>query len=115
MTGPSEDGIQPACKALVIPVEQTTGKPAYYVGKPNPLMMRTGLKMLGLHSAESCMIGDRMDTGMTSVLVLSGVSTRDTVAQFPYRPTVILNGVGDIPRLAQNGDVIEDGISSETK
>ena len=123
MTGPSEDGIQPACKALVIPVEQTTGKPAYYVGKPNPLMMRTGRKMLGVHSAESCMIGDRMDTdviagiesGMTSVLVLSGVSTRDTVAQFPYRPTVILNGVGDIPRLAQNGDVIEDGISSETK
>ena len=76
---------------------------------------------MGVHSAESCMIGDRMDTdviagiesGMTSVLVLSGVSTRDTVAQFPYRPTVILNGVGDIPRLAQNGDVIEDGISAK--
>lgn len=109
MTGPSDDGILPACKALVAPVEQTTGKTAYYVGKPNPLMMRTGLKMLGVHSAESCMIGDRMDTdiiagvesGMTSVLVLSGVSSRSTIEQFPFRPTVVLNGVGDIPRMAK--------------
>ena len=78
---------------------------SYYIGKPNPLMMRTGLNMLGVHSSEAVMIGDRMDTdivtgiesGLDTVLVLSGVSTRETVKLFPYRPRLILNGVGDIP------------------
>lgn len=105
ITGPVDGGIAPACRAFVAPIEATTGKKAYYVGKPNPLMMRTGLKMLGIHSAETVMIGDRMDTdvisgiesGLDTVLVLSGVSTRETVADYPYRPRLILNGVGEIP------------------
>ena len=62
MTGPSNRGIIPACRALISPIEMATGKQAYFVGKPNPLMMRTGLKMLGVHSEEAAMIGDRMDT-----------------------------------------------------
>lgn len=106
LTGPVEGGIiAPACRAFVAPIEATTGKQAYYVGKPNPLMMRTGLQMLGVHSSETAMIGDRMDTdivagiesGMDPVLVLSGVSSTDTVNKFPYRPRLILQGVGDIP------------------
>ena len=105
LTGPSEIGIIPACRALVSPIELTTGKSAYYVGKPNPLMMRTGLQILGIHSAETAIIGDRMDTdiiagiesGLDSVLVLSGVSTNETIEQYPYRPRLVLNGVGDIP------------------
>ncbi len=105
ITGPIEGSIAPACRAFVTPIEATTGKSAYYIGKPNPLMMRTGLKMLGVHSIEAAMIGDRMDTdivagietGIDTVLVLSGVSTRETVDQFPYRPRLILNGVCDIP------------------
>ena len=105
LTGPTEQGIVPACRALVAPIELATGKEAYYIGKPNPLMMRTGLNMLGVHSSEAVMIGDRMDTdivtgiesGLDTVLVLSGVSTRETVKLFPYRPRLILNGVGDIP------------------
>ena len=105
ITGPVEGGIAPACRAFVAPIEATTGKKAYYVGKPNPLMMRTGLKILDVHSSDAVMIGDRMDTdiiagietGLDTVLVMSGVSTRDTVKQFPYRPRLILNGVGDIP------------------
>lgn len=107
LTGPSEHGLVPACRALVAPIEMTTGKSAYYVGKPNPLMMRTGLKLLGVHSAEACMVGDRMDTdmiagiesGMDTILVLSGVTTRETIEQYPYRPKHILDGVGDIPKL----------------
>ena len=91
--------------AFVKPIELVTGKEAYYIGKPNPLMMRTGLNMLGVHSNEAAIIGDRMDTdivagiecGLDTVLVLSGVSTRETVDSFPYRPRLILNGVGDIP------------------
>lgn len=104
ITGPIEGGIAPACRAFVAPIEATTGKKAYYVGKPNPLMMRTGLQILGVHSSEAVMIGDRMDTdiiagietGLDTALVLSGVSTRETIKEFPYRPRLILNGVGDI-------------------
>lgn len=104
ITGPSEHGIIPSCKALVAPIEMATGKNAYYVGKPNPLMMRTGLKLLGCHSHEAVMIGDRMDTdivagietGLDTVLVLSGVTDIYEMNQFPYRPQYILDGVGDI-------------------
>ena len=104
LTGPSETGIIPACRALVAPIEMTTGKKAYYVGKPNPLMMRTGLQILGIHSAETAMIGDRMDTdiiagiesGLDPILVLSGVTTQEGIKQYPYRPRLVLNGVGDI-------------------
>ena len=108
VSGPIEHGIMPACRALVSPIEMATGVQAYFCGKPNPLMMRTGLKLLGCHSAEAVMIGDRMDTdiisgletGMSTVLVLSGVSTRETLKTYAYRPTVVLDGVGDIPKMA---------------
>lgn len=104
ITGPIEGGFKPACKALVASIEVATGKSAYFVGKPNPLMMRTGLEILGVHSADSVMIGDRMDTdmvggieaGMETVLVMSGVSTPETVAQYPFKPRIVLGGVGDI-------------------
>lgn len=109
VSGPIENGIAPACGALVAPVELATGAKAYFCGKPNPLMMRTGLKLLGCHSAEAVMIGDRMDTdvisglesGMATVLVLSGVSTEETLKTYAYRPTMVLDGVGDIPRIAR--------------
>lgn len=105
MTGPSETGIIPACRALIAPIELATGKTAYYIGKPNPLMMQTGLRMLGVHSDEAAMIGDRMDTdivsgietGLDTVLVLSGVTDEEEMARFPYRPRLVLSGVGDIP------------------
>ncbi|MBO5304487.1 MAG: HAD hydrolase-like protein, partial [Clostridia bacterium] len=85
-------------------IEITTGRKAYFIGKPNPLMMRTALHMIDSHSADSVMIGDNMQTdiiagiesGMTTVLVLSGVSTLENIKVHPYRPTFILNGVGDI-------------------
>ncbi len=104
INGPSDNGIIPACRALTAPIELTTGKTAYFVGKPNPLMMRTGIKRLGLHAEEAVMIGDRMDTdivtgieaGMDTVLVLSGFSDLNTVEQYPYRPKYILNHVGEI-------------------
>ncbi len=108
VSGPIENGIAPACGALVAPIEMATGKKAYFCGKPNPLMMRTGLKILGCHSAEAVMVGDRMDTdiisglecGMSTVLVLSGVSTVETLDTYGYRPSIVLEGVGDIVKLA---------------
>ena len=102
--GPTDEGIAPACRALTAPVEIATGKQAYFCGKPNPLMMRTGLHLLGVHSEEAAMVGDRMDTdviagmesGLATVLVLSGCTSRTDVNGYPYRPTYILNGVGEI-------------------
>ncbi len=108
LSGPVENGIVPGGGALVAPVELATGSKAYFCGKPNPLMMRTGLRKLNCHSADAVMIGDRMDTdvisglesGMNTVLVLSGISTRETLRKYAYRPSAVLEGVGDIPRLA---------------
>ena len=105
LTGPSEEGLIPACRAMIAPIEMATGQTAYFVGKPNPLMMRTGLRILGVHSEDAAMIGDRMDTdmvagietGLDTVLVLSGVTDRHDISKFPYRPRLVLNGVGDIP------------------
>ena len=104
MTGPTEQGILPACKALVSPIELTTGCVAYYLGKPNPLMMKTGLKMLGVNVEDAVIVGDRMDTdiisgiesGIETALVLSGVTDVDTIKKFPYRPKYVFNGVGGI-------------------
>ena len=103
VSGPIENGIAPACRALIAPIEMATGKQAYFCGKPNPL------RMLHCHSAEAVMVGDRMDTdvisglesGMSTVLVLSGVSTRETLQTYAYRPSIVLDGVGDIPALAK--------------
>jgi len=110
VSGPIENGIAPACRALIAPIEMATGTKAYFCGKPNPLMMRTGLRLLNCHSSEAVMVGDRMDTdvisgmesGMSTVLVLSGVSTRETLKSYAYRPSMILDGVGDIAALAQS-------------
>ena len=109
VSGPIENGISPACGALVAPIEIATGKKAYFCGKPNPLMMRTGLRLLGCHSGEAVIVGDRMDTdivagtesGVSTVLVLSGVSTMETLKTYAYQPTVVLNGVGEIVKAAK--------------
>ena len=102
--GVTEKGIMPATGSLIAPIEIATGKKAYFVGKPNPLMLRHGLKMLGCHSADVAIIGDRMDTdiiagiesNIDTVLVLSGVTKESDLSQFPYQPKYVLNGVGDI-------------------
>ncbi len=104
ITGPTEKGIMPATGALIAPIEIATGKKAYFVGKPNPLMLRHGLKKLGCHSEDIAFVGDRMDTdiiagiesNVDTVLVLSGVTSMEDIDLFPYRPKYILNGVGDI-------------------
>lgn len=104
ITGPIEKGIMPATGALISPIEIATGKKAYFVGKPNPLMLRHGLNKLNCHSQEIAFIGDRMDTdiiagiesNVDTVLVLTGVTDRETMNLYPYRPKYIFDGVGDI-------------------
>lgn len=104
ISGPVENGITPSTKALIAPIEIATGKKAYFVGKPNPLMMRIALRKLGVKREEAIVIGDRMDTdircGLESeidtLLVLSGITERDDINKFPYRPHYVLNGVIDL-------------------
>ena len=106
ITGPVENGIYPATGSLIAPIEISTGKKAYFVGKPNPLMLRHGLKKLNCHSQDIAFIGDRMDTdiiagiesNVDTVLVLSGVTALEDIDKFPYRPGVIASGVGEIVR-----------------
>ncbi len=101
---PSENGIISACGSLLAPIEMTTGQKAYFLGKPNPLMMRTAIKLLGVSPDDAVIVGDRMDTDIIagvesdieSVLVLSGCTTVEDLTKFPYRPDYIYNGVGDI-------------------
>ena len=105
LTGPIEGGqLVPATGALMAPIELATGAKAYYVGKPNPLMMRNALKQLGCQREETAIVGDRMDTDIiagveaeiTTVLVLSGVTKREDLGRFAYQPDYVLNGVGEI-------------------
>ena len=104
ITGPTERGILPATGALIAPIEIATGKKAYFVGKPNPLMLGHGLRKLNCHRADIAFIGDRMDTdiiagiesNIDTVLVLSGVTKPEDIDNFPYRPKYIANSVGDL-------------------
>jgi NagD protein len=102
--GPAEGGIAPATGAVAALIERATSVAPYYVGKPNPLMVRTALRTIDAHSEETVMIGDRMDTdiimgiesGLETILVLTGVTTRAAVARFPYQPTRVVESVADL-------------------
>jgi NagD protein len=104
VSGPDEAGIVPACGAIAALIESATGKAPFFVGKPNPLMMRTALNFLGVHSEDTMMIGDRMDTdiiagvesGMMTTLVLSGVTDLNHIDKFPYRPGQVLQSIADL-------------------
>ena len=103
-TGPKELGVVPATGALTAPIEKITGISPYFIGKPNPLMMRTALRKLGSHSENTVMIGDRMDTdvvagietGLETILVLSGVTDRQSVNRYPYQPSRICTSIKEI-------------------
>lgn len=104
LVDPVEGGTEPAAGVLLSAIEAATGRKPYIVGKPNSLMMIYARKMLDVPAKDCVMISDRMDTdivggleaGMRTCLVLSGVSTRDSVARFPYRPTFVYDSVADI-------------------
>ena len=104
LTGPSEKGIVPACRALVAPIEMATGRQAYFIGKPNPLMMRHAINKIGCKLEDTLIVGDRMDTdiiagiesGIETALVLSGITRRDDLVKYPYQPNYIFNCAADI-------------------
>ncbi len=103
-TGPAPDGPLPATGSVAALISRATGVEPYYVGKPNPLMMRSALNAIGAHSETAAMVGDRMDTdvvagleaGLDTVLVLTGVTTREDAERFPYRPSRIVDSIADL-------------------
>jgi len=109
---PTEAGIRPGCGAIAAMIESATGKKAFSVGKPSPVMMRAARKELGLTSAETVMVGDTMETdilggvglGYRTILVLSGGTSRDEVQDFAYAPDLIVNSVADIPETLNFAD-----------
>ena len=103
-TGPSPEGPLPATGSVAALISRATGVLPYFVGKPNPLMMRSALNALDAHSETTAMIGDRMDTdivagleaGMETILVLTGVTALEETERFPYRPSRILGSVSEL-------------------
>ena len=103
-TGPSLEGALPACGSVAALITRATGVEPYFVGKPNPLMMREGLNKIAAHSEGTAMVGDRMDTdvlcgieaGLATFLVLTGVTKADEVDRFPYRPSTVVDSIADL-------------------
>jgi NagD protein len=103
-TGPTLEGPLPATGSVAALISRATGVDPYFVGKPNPLMMRSALNAIDAHSETTAMIGDRMDTdivsgleaGMHTILVLSGLTTRDEAERYPYRASRIIDSVADL-------------------
>lgn len=103
-TGPSNDGVLPACGSVAALISKATGVAPYFVGKPNPMMMRSALNTIQAHSEYTIMVGDRMDTdilcgmeaGLETVLVLTGITRAEEVDRFPYRPSRVVDSIADL-------------------
>jgi NagD protein len=106
-TGPSPEGPMPATGAVAAMITQATGARPYFVGKPNPMMLRSALNRIQAHSESTVMIGDRMDTdviagieaGLTTVLVLTGSTRPEQIDSFPYRPSLVVDSIADLTDL----------------
>jgi NagD protein len=110
VSGPSHQGLLPACGSVAALISTATGRQPYFIGKPNPLMMRSALNRLEAHSETTVMVGDRMDTdiisgleaGLRTVLVTTGSTRPDQVELFPYRPTRVIDSIADLVDLAKD-------------
>ncbi len=117
-TGPSTAGPIPATGSVAALITRATGVEPYFVGKPNPLMMRSALNRIDAHSESTVMVGDRMDTdivsgleaGLRTILVLTGSTRPDAVDRFPYRPTYVRDSVADLVDLVDEWDSDDESV-----
>lgn len=115
-SGPSPSGTLPGTGAVAASITAATGVKPYFIGKPNPLMMRSALNRIGAHSETTVMIGDRMDTdiiagmeaGLRTILVLTGSTRPEQVSRFSYQPTRVLGGIKDVVPLVDRFAVDHD-------
>jgi NagD protein len=104
VTGPSSEGALPAAGAVAALISKATGVEPYFIGKPNPMMMRSALNAIEAHSETTAMIGDRMDTdvlcgleaGLETILVLTGISRQADIERYPYRPSRVVSSIADL-------------------
>jgi NagD protein len=116
-TGPAPEGPLPATGSVAALISRATGIAPYFVGKPNPLMMRYALNAIGAHSETTAIIGDRMDTdivagleaGMYTILVLTGSTTPDDIERYPYRPSRVVESIADLLTEIQEDEAIAAG------
>jgi NagD protein len=109
VSGPSQHGMLPATGSVAALISTATGRKPYFIGKPNPLMMRSALNRLEAHSETTVMVGDRMDTdiisgleaGLRTVLVTTGSTRPEQVETFPYRPTRVVDSIADLVSLVE--------------
>ncbi len=107
VTGPSEEGPLPATGSVAALITRATGREPYFVGKPNPMMLRSALNKIEAHSENTIMVGDRMDTdivagieaGLDTILVLTGSTRRSDIERFPWRPARVLEGIHEAVEL----------------
>lgn len=112
-TGPTDNGVVPGAGAFAALITEATGRQPYFIGKPNPVMFRTAINRIHGHSETTAMIGDRMNTdiiagveaGLNTFLVLSGVTAKQDVETFPYRPDKVVDGISDLVSIADSGVV----------
>jgi NagD protein len=117
-TGPSTAGPIPATGSVAALITRATGVQPYFVGKPNPLMMRSALNRIDAHSESTVMVGDRMDTdivagleaGMRTILVLTGSTRPDAVDRFPYRPSFVRDSVADLVGHVEEWDTYDEAV-----
>jgi 5'-nucleotidase len=103
VTGPSEEGPLPATGSVAALITRATGRDPYFVGKPNPMMLRSAMNKIEAHAENTVMVGDRMDTdvvagieaGLDTILVLTGSTSRSQIDRFPWRPGRVLDSIAD--------------------
>jgi NagD protein len=113
--GPSHEGSLPACGAVAAMITKATRVEPYFIGKPNPLMMRTALNTVEGHSETTAMIGDRMDTdivagmeaGLYTILVLSGITKKDDIDRYSYRPSKVVDSIAEIVDMVDAANVVD--------
>ncbi len=118
VSGPSPQGAIPATGSVAALITKATGVDPYFVGKPNPLMMRSALNRIDAHSESTVMVGDRMDTdmiagleaGLRTILVLTGSTRPSQVERFPYRPTAVVDSIADVVELVEQWRDDEDEV-----
>ena len=101
---PTQAGLRPGCGAVVAMLETATGRRAFSVGKPSPVMMRMARSELGLDASRTTMIGDTMETdilggvqlGFRTILVLSGGTRREDLGRYAYRPDTVVESIADL-------------------
>lgn len=107
-TCPVEGGDIPDAAAVIGALEGCSGRKVELVaGKPSTMIVNMVLKRLGLDASDCLMVGDRLETdilmgnqaGMSTALVLTGVTKKEALAKAPHQPDFVLNSIAEVPGL----------------